>query len=193
MKKNPSIVSRVEMYEYKKGISYLKTDGKLFLTSKIFLSIFFAWAIIMNLLLVLSWGMRVGHESFKSVANDFYTLLCCSILSIIGFVLVFTKIKIVGTLVSIITSVFTAIVCANLLEDATYTLGYKTIYFTRHFIPHAMIVIISIIMMVVIITEFIKFNASYKKIEKNLYDEFLKNNPLDSSNVAWEEYLNNIE
>ena len=193
MKRNPSIVSRVEQYEYKRGINYLKTDGNLFMALKILLVIFFIWAMATNLLSVLSWGMRIGHDSFKSVANDFYTLLFCSILTIVGFVLAFTKIKIVGTIVSIFTSVFTVISFSHLLEDGTGILGYKTIYFTRHFIPHAMIVIISILMIVVIVTEFIKFNASYKKIEKNLYDDFIKTNPIETSDIAWEEYLNNIE
>ena len=193
MKRNPLILSRVEQYEYKKGITYTKTDGKLFCTLKIFLSIFFAWAIIMNLLSVLSWGMRIGHDSFNSVSNAFYTSLFCSILSILGYVLIFTKIKIIGTAVSIITSIFTIITYAPLLEDATTKLGYKTIYFTRHFIPHAMIILLSVAILVIIITEFYKFNSTYKKIEKNLYDEFIKNNPIENSDIAWEDYLNTIE
>lgn len=193
MKKNQMIMNRVEQYEYKKGIYYLKTDGKFYLTLKVLISIFFAWAISMNMLAVLSWGIRIGNESFKHVANEFFTLLSFGVLSIIGFVLIFTKLKAAGLIVSIVTSIFTIITYAPLLQDGTMVLGYKTIYFTRHFIPYAMVTILAILMFIVVLIECFKYNANYKRIEKNLYTEFSLMRENENVDITWEEYLNTIE
>ena len=186
-------MNRVEQYEYKKGISYLKTDGKFYLTLKVLISIFFVWAISMNMLAVLSWGIRIGNESFKHVANAFFTLLTCGILSIIGFVFIFTKLKVAGLIISIFTSIFTVITYAPLLQDGTVILGYKTIYFTRHFIPYAMVTILSILMFVVVLIEYFKYNTNYKRIEKNLYTEYSLMRENENLDITWEEYLNTIE
>lgn len=193
MKKNQIIMNRVEQYEYKKGISYLKTDGKFYFTLKVLISIFFAWAISMNILAVLSWGIRIGNESFKHVANEFFTLLSFGILSIIGFVLIFTKLKAAGIIASIVTSIFTIITYAPLLQDGTVILGYKTIYFTRHFIPYAMVTILAILMFIVVLIEYFKYNANYKRIEKNLYTEYSLMRENENLDITWEEYLNTIE
>lgn len=193
MKKNQIIMNRVEQYEYKKGISYLKTDGKFYLTLKVLISIFFAWAISMNMLAVLSWGIRIGNESFKHVANEFFTLLSFGVLSIIGFVLIFTKLKAAGLIVSIVTSIFTIITYAPLLQDGTVILGYKTIYFTRHFIPYAMVTILAMLMFVVVLIEYFKYNKNYKRIEKNLNTEYSLMRENENLDITWEEYLNTIE
>lgn len=192
MKKNQSIINRVEQYEFKRGISYIKSNGKFFVTLKIFLSIFFAWAITMNLLTVLSWSIRINTDSFKYISDAFYTMVIFTAISILGFILCFTKFKTIGLFTSICSSIFTIIVYAPLLEDATQTFGYKTIFYTRHLIPHAMIVCMALIMIFVILVEFYKFSATYKKIEKNLYEEFINKKETEALTLTWDEYLESI-
>ena len=53
MNKHPKIIDRVEQYKFKRGISYINSDSNVFKVFKVFISLFFAWAIIMNLLMLL--------------------------------------------------------------------------------------------------------------------------------------------
>lgn len=192
MKKNSKILDRVEQYKQKKGISYINSDSRVFKTSKVFLCIFFAWAIVMNLLTVLSWSLRIGTENFKYISTSFYTVLFISLLSIAGFVFVFTKIKLIGAIISSVASIFTIITYAPLLKDATLKLGYKTIFFTRHLIPHTAIAIISLIMLSILLIYYFKSNSLYKKIEKTIYEEYAVKKEKDNLNITWEEYLATI-
>jgi len=192
MKKNPKILDRVEQYKRKKGISYINADSTFFKTSKVFLCIFFAWAIVMNLLTVLSWSLKIGTEGFKYVSISFYTILIVSLLSIAGFVLVFTRKKLIGVIISPVASILTIIAYAPLLKDATMKLGYKTIFFTRHLIPHAGITVFSLIMLFTLLIYHFKSNVLYKKLEKTIYEEYTAKKEKDNLNITWEEYLNTI-
>ncbi|MBE6732623.1 MAG: hypothetical protein E7561_01330 [Ruminococcaceae bacterium] len=192
MKKNQTIINRVEQYEYKRGITYIKSSGKFFGALKIFFSVFFVWAFIMNFLTVLSWSLKIGTELFKSVSNTFYTLLFFTALSLLGYIFSLTKLKLIGIFISIFSSIFTVIVYAPLLKDATTTLGYKTIFFTRHLIPHTAIVIVSLMMLLVLVISYFKFTNLYKKIEKTLYEEYKTKKETENIDITWEEYLDTI-
>jgi len=192
MKKHPKLLDRVEQYKRKRGINYINSNSTAFRTLKVLFSLFFAWAIVMNLLTILSWSLRIGNETFKYVSVIFYTLLFCSALTVLGFVFIFTKIKVVGFVISIFVSIFTIISYAPLLEDASQQLGYKTIFFTRHFIPHTAIVVISLIMLLILLIAQFKLNNLYKKIEKTLYEEYVDKKEKDNLDITWEEYLDSI-
>ena len=192
MKKHPKILDRVEQYKIKRGINYINSDSSFFKTSKVFFCIFFAWAIIMNLLTILSWSLRIGNDSFKYVSVGFYTLLGCTIFSILGLVLIFTKLNYVGFGVSVVTSAFTVITYAPLLQDATQPLGYKTIFFTRHFIPHAAIFLISLVLLVILIINYVKSTKLYKRIEKTVYEEYVIKKETKELDITWDEYLDTI-
>lgn len=193
MLKHSAILNRVEQYKQKQGISYTNSNSHIFLTLKVFLSVFFSWNIIMNLLTVLSWSLRIGTESFKYVSDSFYTILGLTVFTIIGFVFVFTKLKLVGTVILPIASIYTMFVYAPLLEDATNTLGYKTIFFTRHVIPNAAIAIIALIMLSIILFAHFKSIRLYKNTEKTIYKEYINNKEKNNLDITWEEYLDTIE
>lgn len=193
MKKHSAILNRVEQYKQKQGINYTNSNSRIFLTLKVFLSVFFTWSVIMNLLTILSWSLRIGTESFKYVTDNFYTILFLTILSIIGFVFVFTKLKLVGTIILPIASIYTMFVYAPLLEDATNKLGYKTIFFTRHVIPNAAIAIIALIMLSIILFAHFKSISLYKNTEKTIYKEYTNKKEKNNLDITWEEYLDTIE
>ncbi|MDD6478529.1 MAG: hypothetical protein PUF48_01780 [Oscillospiraceae bacterium] len=193
MKKHSAILNRVEQYKQKQGINYTNSSSRIFLILKVFLSVFFTWSVIMNLLTILSWSLRIGTESFKYVSDNFYTILFLTILSIIGFVFVFTKLKLVGTIILPIPSIYTMFVYAPLLEDATNTLGYKTIFFTRHVIPNVAIAIIALIMLSIILFAHFKSISLYKNTEKTIYKEYADKKEKNNLDITWEEYLDTIE
>lgn len=192
MRINQAIINRVEQYQNKRGITYIKPNSKIFSVLKILLSVFFLWGFVMNLLTILSWSLRIGTESFKGVSDTFYSLLIFTILGLLGYILSLTKLKLAGILISVFSSVFTIIIYAPLLKDATMALGYKTIFFTRHLIPLTAVVIISLIILSVLIVSYFKFTKLYKKIEKTIYEEYESKKETENLNITWEEYLDTI-
>ena len=191
MRKYQAIIDRVEQYEQKRGIAYLKSNGKFFNFIKSCFIIVFAYSSIINLLAVLSWALRINNDTFGAIANAFYTTLVCLIINVAGFVLVFTKVKLYGIIIQILPTVFSLITYAPLLEDATQKFGYKLIFFTRHLIPSVIIIILLLIMFFVIIFEKVKYLKSYRKVETIVYaeyEEYRKNN----DDISWEDYLKGL-
>ena len=190
MKLNNEIINRVRQYEEKRGISYAKAEGKLFSSLKIIYTILFAYTMAINLLFILGWALMSGTESFKYITDSLYTIIACTGITIVGFVLICTKLKFWGNVISIFPLVFSVLIFARLLEDATIRFGYKISFYWRHLGPIAVMVLLLIFMSAIIIREKICFNKNYKKVINVIYEEYMSI-PKEEQEISWEEYLKN--
>lgn len=190
MKKQNEIIKRVKQYEEKRGISYAKTDGRLFGTLKVIYTILFAYTMAINILFILGWLLMSGTESFKYITDSLYTIIGCTGLIIAGFVLICTRLKLLGSALSILPLILSVLTFARLLEDATLRFGYKISFYWRHLAPITIMLLLLIFMIVIIVKEKIIFNSNYKKVVNVIYAEYLTVNKEDST-VSWEEFLKN--
>ena len=171
MKIDSETVSKVERYEYKRGIKYAKVDGKLFNSLKVLYTITFAYNNLINLLFILGWLLMSGTESFKYITESLYIIIGCTVINVIGFIFICTKIKIAGIITSIIPLGFSLLTFARLLEDATIRFGYKISFYWRHLAPITLMSFFLIFMLIIIIREKVKFKSTLKKIEEIIYNE----------------------
>ena len=200
MKKYESIMKRVRFIEDKYGIKYAKVDGKLFSGLKVCFTLSFIWAMIMNLLLLA--GVWLQTSSNIELSNEFknaiITISVCSIVLILGFTLVCTKLKISGAIVSIASLPMMLISFAGLLKDDLGFLGFKLSFYWRHFAPIVLMAIFATSMIIIAVREKYKTNKQYKKIIDNLYKTYSTSINTDGEKAGitddqWEEFLKNYD
>ncbi len=196
MKKYESILKRVEQVEFKLGVSYAKTDGKLYKTMWIFNLLAVIYLTLINTLVILSSVMNVSAGNKAVFSNQ--TLILIALLTIIEIVgVVFTKksLKIIGSGLALIPiPYFLFVFIKSCYGYGQGLFNIKTIFYTRHLPSIVIITIASAIMLFIALRHRIRTNKSYKRIITNLYDNYKnehKSEGLDISDEEWEEFIVN--
>lgn len=190
MKKYSGVLKKVREIEEKRGIEYPRTDGKLYKGIKIAHIISGAWALVMNVFFLLSlWIKFSGEEKMAELEGLILTISICSFGLILGFVLTNLKINIVGSAVSLMSSVLLIITYGRELSDVLGFWGFKPFFYWRHLIPLILVAITIIWLCVIAVRAKIKTDKLYKKVTEGLYEEFKSNS--ENTDDEWDEFLKN--
>ena len=182
MKMQESVLRRVRMVEEKHGITYAKTDGRLYKALRVSYTLLFIYTMGINLLFIC--GMlitRLGTDNFKGILNSLITVIVCTVLIIAGYVLSFTRFKLVSEIMLVV-------VFGSIMKDSLGVMGFKVSYFWRHFAPLLILVILMAVTTVIAVRARIKTEKQYKKVLDNLYALYSLNSD-DISDEQWEAFL----
>lgn len=194
MKKYDGVLKRVREIEYKRGISYANTDGKLYKTINVLCILAAIWGMLTNILYILgNLLMYSGTDMMSGVKNTIITVSVCSVAIITSFILKRFKIYIIAAVLNMLSSVLLILQFANLLPDDFGFLGIKTSFYIRHFIPLALMSIFIIFLTVIAVRANIKTDRMYKKVTENLYNMYRisEANASDLTDEQWDEFLKN--
>lgn len=193
MKKHDGILKRVKQIEEKRGIVYARADGRLCTVLRIICLILTVFALAMNLFYIL--GMLLinyGTDNMKNVTGAVTTVTVCSVALITGLILKKFKLFIPSAVLNILSSAFLLPLFASLMEDVNGFLSLKTAFYWRHFAPLVLVVILSIWITIIALREKIKINATYRKVEENLYNLY-HTSANEISEEQWQEFLENYD
>lgn len=189
MKMQESVLKRVRMIEEKHGITYAKTDGKLYKALRISYTVLFAYTMCINLLFICGMMLtRYGTDNFKSILNTLITVIVCTALIIAGYVLSFTRFKLAAGVLSALPEIMLLVVFGSVMRDSLGVLGFTPSYFWRHFVPLLILVILMAATTVIAVRARIKTEKQYKKVLDNLYAIYSVNTN-DISDEQWETFL----
>lgn len=194
MKKYESILKRVEQVEYKLGVSYAKTDGKLYKTMWIIDLLGVIYLCLVNILLILSTVLNASAGNKGFFSNQTLVLIAVStVLEIVSIIFSKKNLKIIGGILGLIPVPYLIYV----FYKACYSFGQglfnlKTIFYTRHLPSIVLITVALCIMLFVALRQRIRVDRSYKRILSNLYENYKnehKGETLDVSDEEWEEFI----
>lgn len=190
MKINEGILKRVRILEEKRGINYAKVDGKLYTALSVLNLIAAIFALTMNIFYILGMLLiNLGTENMKNVLNPVITVSVCSAALIAGLILKKFKLFIPSAILNILPSALLIPLFASLMEDLNGFLQLKTAFYWRHLAPLTIVIIMTVWITVISIREKVKLNATYRKVEENLYNIY-HTSANDVSEEQWQEFLN---
>lgn len=189
MKMQESVLRRVRMVEEKHGITYAKTDGRLYKALRVSYTLLFIYTMGINLLFICGMLLtRLGTDNFKGVLNSLITVIVCTVLIIAGYVLSFTRFKLVSGILSVLPEIMLVVVFGAIMKDSLGVMGFKASYFWRHFAPLLILVILMAVTTVIAVRARFKTEKQYKKVLDNLYALYSLNSD-DISDEQWEAFL----
>lgn len=189
MKMQESVLRRVRMVEEKHGITYAKTDGRLYKALRVSYTLLFIYTMGINLLFICSMLItRLGTDNFKGILNSLITVIVCTVLIIAGYVLSFTRFKLVSGILSVLPEIMLVVVFGSIMKDSLGVMGFKVSYFWRHFAPLLILVILMAVTTVIAVRARFKTEKQYKKVLDNLYALYSLNSD-DISDEQWEAFL----
>lgn len=189
MKMQESVLRRVRMVEEKHGITYAKTDGRLYKALRVSYTLLFIYTMGINLLFICSMLLtRLGTDNFKGILNSLITVIVCTVLIIAGYVLSFTRFKLVSGILSVLPEIMLVVVFGSIMKDSLGVMGFKVSYFWRHFAPLLILVILMAVTTVIAVRARFKTEKQYKKVLDNLYALYSLNSD-DISDEQWEAFL----
>ncbi len=189
MKMQESVLRRVRMVEEKHGITYAKTDGRLYKALRVSYTLLFIYTMGINLLFICGMLLtRLGTDNFKGILNSLITVIACTVLIIAGFCLSFTRFKLAAGLLSVLPEIMLIVVFGAIMKDSLGVMGFKVSYFWRHFAPLLILVILMAVTTVIAVRARFKTEKQYKKVLDNLYELYSLNSD-DISDEQWEAFL----
>lgn len=129
-----------------------------------------------------------GTDNFKSILNSLITVIVCTVLIIAGYVLSFTRFKLVSGILSVLPEIMLVVVFGSIMKDSLGVMGFTPSYFWRHFAPLLILVILMAATTVIAVRARIKTEKQYKKVLDNLYALYSVNTN-DISDEQWEIFL----
>lgn len=203
MKKYDSIVKRVQVYEDKYCAEYQKSDGPLFRFLRKSYVIVCIYAVIVNILAAVSakekmdnWK-EVGTTEIIFENHQFVLIWICTATIIISAILLFTRIKMVASIVGIVTLPFMLYVFMGpSTDEVNGFLGYMSEFYYRHLVPDAILMLFILWMFILVLRERIITNRRYRKIEENIYENYKEKfdkNDFVVTDEMWEEFIKNYD
>ena len=195
MKMQESVLRRVRMVEEKHGITYAKTDGRLYKALRVSYTLLFIYTMGINLLFICGMLLtRLGTDNFKGILNSLITVIVCTVLIIAGYVLSFTRFKLVSGILSVLPEIMLVVVFGAIMKDSLGVMGFKVSYFWRHFAPLLILDqrisvgrLLAVTTVIAVRARF-KTEKQYKKVLDNLYALYSLNSD-DISGEQWEAFL----
>lgn len=120
--------------------------------------------------------------------NSLITVIVCTVLIIAGYVLSFTRFKLVSGILSVLPEIMLVVVFGAIMKDSLGVMGFKVSYFWRHFAPLLILVILMAVTTVIAVRARFKTEKQYKKVLDNLYALYSLNSD-DISDEQWEAFL----
>ncbi len=193
MKMYEGVLSRVRKIEQKNGITYAKTDGKLYMAMKIIFIVSFIYAMGISLLyfagLLLKYSDNLGEYSKYII-----TPAVCTALIIVGFVLFLKKLHFTSICFTVIPAVISALFFLPLMEGE-YANTINPSYYWRHLAPMVLIATADLWGGIIGIRARLKTQKLYNRVTENLYATYkvAVNNGDEIDEDTWDEFLNNYD
>ncbi len=190
MKKYESVLKRVDFIENKFGIYYAKTDGLLYKSLKFIFSLAFIYSLAINVISIAGTALLISEGDYVAATQNFLIAVSISaVISLIGAILVWCNVNILGTAVSFISTPFLLFTFGKELIDTVGIGPFKASFYWRHAAPLGILTVISLWMFIIALRAYIKRNKRYKQILKNIYEIFKLENPDNLSHDDWEEFV----
>lgn len=190
MKKYESVLKRVDFIENKFGIYYAKTDGLLYKSLKFIFSLAFIYSFAINVISIAGTALLISEGDYIADTQNFLIAVSIfAIFSLVGAILVWCKINIIGTALSLVSAPFLLFIFGKELVDTVGIGPFKTSFYWRHAAPLGILIVVALWMFIIAIRAYIKRNKRYKQILKNIYEIFKLENPDSLSHDEWEEFV----
>ena len=190
MKKYESVLKRVDFIENKFGIYYAKTDGLLYKSLKFIFSLAFIYSFAINVISIAGTALLISEGDYIADTQNFLIAVSVfAIVSLVGAILVWCKINIIGTALSLVSAPFLLFIFGKELVDTVGIGPFKTSFYWRHAAPLGILIVVALWMFIIAIRAYIKRNKRYKQILKNIYEIFKLENPDSLSHDEWEEFV----
>ena len=190
MKKNPHVLTLVDKYRYRKGISVTDEKSKTYITLKIIYIISFLWTVILNCMFIISSFVSMKFSEASVKTTPAVTISISTVILIIGFVFILKRIYLPGGVLSILSAVMgTVQFYTLLLSDIQLEGGIKHFFFWRHLGPALVLLVACIAVCYIGIRAKALLNRDYKKMLEKIY---IKNSE-KSSNISDDEWQKLME
>ena len=197
MEKYKNIKEKVKQIEYKLGVSYAKTDGKIYkwLWGLELLCVIYLFGL--NSLTLLSAYLRQVHVNQRYFTTlTFILLIAGTLLEIGGIILNKVGFHIIGNILNIIPLPYFVCVFAPMLTHPDGFMGYRSEFYFRYFISYVLILLFSLIMIFIALRQRLKTRKLYNRVLDNIYEEYKKKNTSDdfsTSEEDWDNYIRNFD
>lgn len=190
MKQNPGILKRAKKLEEKNGNNCAKTGGMLFKWLSLLYYLSAIYAFLMCAFYVIGFVLlSTESDSLKLYIPRIITVSIGSAILIAAFVLKLCKKYIISSTLNFVSSVYLILFFIPIMSGSVSGfLGLPISFYTRHFIPLFLVVVLSVYTTFIALREKFKAAALYRKVEENLYEAFC-NSSEDVSEEAWNEFL----
>ena len=192
MKKYEGVLKRVREIEFKRGITYAKTDGNLYKGLKVLFILSYLWLFVTCTMMIL--GHLILMDGGVEIDKNFViTSAVCAGVTLIGFILMLLKQHIAGFATYLISAIFLIFQISSVLKYDLGFGGYRTDFYIYYLLPAALAVIFSAVMTLIAIRAEIKVNSLYKKVTENLYEKYRieAKDTVNMTDSQWEEFLKN--
>ncbi len=185
MKYKENILNLVKDYQYKRGITYPKTDERAYHNLRVCYIIGFIYQAIFMFLLIYgqaTTGYLTGNSIFTAAIISFCFFTA-------AFILMFFKLDIISLPLNILGTVF----LWPIMREVLFLSGVffiKGTFYVKHLIPLVLIFVPSIWMSVISTRERHFIKRDYKFIMNKLYTKH-RTEEMDDS--QWEEFINNYK
>ncbi len=187
MKYNEDILTKVRIYEEKRGINYAKTDGKLYKTLKVLYVLMFAYTMVINLLYIL--GTLLLEDLSTVQKNILYTVSALCVSLVVSLIVMRFKkylwANIAYTVLNILSCVGLCVTFGVISADPVGFLGFLPLFYYRHFAPLLIMTVLTVWLFVIALNSFIKTRKCYNTILENLYNS----TETDINSLEWEKIV----
>ena len=197
MEKYENILRRVEQVNYKLGISYEKTNGKLYSRMRIINLLGVIYLFCINSIFSISSILVAKHNGIKVVTYvELGFIIGCTVVEIVSVFLSFKKLKITGAVLGLAPlAYFTVIFIRLCIDDSGLGIfGLKKIFFIRHFPSLLLILVASGIMLFIAVRERYRTSRDYKRIVENIYKEYKSESDKKGTEISesdWKKFIKN--
>ena len=195
MKKNATIVNKVNKLEEKHGIKYAKDGGALVKTLFALSVITWVYILFMNFIVFCSVAINLnrGLADFSYISDAFITTIVCTVTLIIGACLYFCNVKIIGCVVELFSLPFMLLSFTFFTHDIDGFLGFLSVFYWRHAVPIALLALFVIWLLVILIRAELKFRKIYNRVVDNLYRVHSTEAGKRFSDEEWDEFLSKYD
>lgn len=167
MKYNPTIIEKVEEYQYKKGITFQKTGGILYNNVKIYSIISFVYLFIFQLILSLALWLVPNDNPNYYLQNT----VIAFILYIVSFLLSIFKLNILGFIAALFGSVFKLSPLIPLLIINSGVVDIKPVFYWQHLFPIILVFIGTLWLAFISAKEKLIIRRDYKIVLAKIYNQ----------------------
>ena len=190
MKYSIEDLKNIEKYEEKRGIKYKKSNGRFYKITLLIACISYLWLMIMQLFYIFGRVLNI-IEGNEKIDNIFITVTVSFIVMVVAVILYAFRLKLTAfavDLAGIIASALSFIKITGVNDSFSMAgstiseydegiFGLKRMFYWRHGIPMAVVVICLILLSFIIIRERTTLKKEYDIITKNNYQpQILKDN-----------------
>lgn len=191
--KYEGVLKKVEMLQRKNCYYYTDTKSKSYKILKLLCILSTIWAVGMNLIFLI--GMLFNYidkcngETYIIINTGMsIAVSVCTVTIIASLILHKLKAYIPGCVLNVISSIVLIVASYSYFTDEKSFLGLEAKFFTRHFIPLALMSLFLLCMTVIAVRARKKADQLYNEATEKLYTQY---HTEDMSADAWDEFLKN--